>query len=221
MVYGILFTAGLFDILKKDATLLFYCLVLCVLPLSLYLVINPMFVFERYFIFTLPAVLLIVSQGMVGLTSGLKGVYRSGALLAVLAFLVFLQVPAIGSAVNQDRQNYREAIRYVEGEMGDATEELVFSIGYAGEHFRYYASDATTVVLPETFDELSALMQGKDRLWCLITAWLPAIRPPYEDRALYAETPEQTDLYNYVKEHFVLRKTFFSAYPVEVYLLER
>ena len=133
--------------------------------------------------------------------------------MAVLALLVFLQVPAIGTAVNQDRQNYREAIRYVEGEMGDATEELVFSIGYAGEHFRYYASDATTVVLPETFDELSSLMQGKDRLWCLITAWLPAIRPPYEDRALYAETPEQTDLYNYVKEHFVLRKTFYLYLP--------
>ena len=61
-------------------------------------------------------------------------------------------------------------------------EELVFSIGYAGEHFRYYASRYHDIELPETFDELSALMQGKDRLWCLITAWLPDIRPPYEDR---------------------------------------
>ena len=78
MVYGILFAAGLFGIVKKDATLFLYFLVLCMLPLSLYLVINPMFVFERYFIFTLPAVLLIISQGMVGLTAGLKGVYKMG-----------------------------------------------------------------------------------------------------------------------------------------------
>jgi uncharacterized membrane protein len=220
VVYGILFAAGLFGMGKKDPTLLFYFLVLCILPLSLYLVINPMFVFERYFIFALPAVLLIVSQGMVGLTARLRGIYKNGAILALLALLVFLQVPAISTTVNQDRQNYREAIRYVEGEMSDESEELVFAIGYAGEHFRYYAAH-TTIVLPETLGELSALMQGKDRLWCLITAWLPAIRPPYEDRALYAETPEQTNLYNYVKKHFVLRKTFSSTYPVEVYVLER
>ena len=53
------------------------------------------------------------------------------------------------------------------------------------------------------------------------TAWLPDIRPSYEDKTLYAETPQQTNLYNYVKKHFVLRKTFFSRYPVEVYFLER
>jgi uncharacterized membrane protein len=220
MLYGILFVAGLCGIFKKDVTLFLYFLVLCMLPLSLYLVINPMFVFERYFIFTLPAVLLIVSQGMVGLTARLRGIYKNGAIMALLALLVFLHVPAIGTTVNQDRQNYREAIRYVEGEMSNETEELIFSIGYAGEHFRYYASD-TTIVTPETLDALAPLMQGKDRLWCLITAWLPDIRPPYEDRALYAETPEQTNIYNYVKKHFVLRKTFFSTYPVEVYVLER
>jgi 4-amino-4-deoxy-L-arabinose transferase-like glycosyltransferase len=220
VVYGILFVVGLYCILKKDPTLFLYFLVLCMLPLSLYLVINPMFVFERYFIFTLPAVLLIVSQGIMGLTTRLRGIYKNGVIVVSLALLVFLQVPAIGTIVSQDRQNYREAIRYVEGEMSDETKDLIFSIGYAGEHFQYYASDST-IVTPETLDELSALMQGKDRLWCLITAWLPDIRPPYEDRSLYAETPEQTNLYNYVKKHFVLKKTFFSTYLVEVYLLER
>ena len=96
--------------------------------------------------------------------------------------------------------------------MGDATEELVFSIGYAGEHFRYYASDATTVVLPETFDELSALMQGKDRLWCLITAWLPAIRPPYEDRALTLRHPNKRTSH-YVRRTFRAEKNFFLCLP--------
>jgi len=205
-VYGILFVAGLYFIAKKDATLFLYFLVLCMFPFFLYLLINPMFVFERYFIFTLPAVLLIVSQGIVGLTTRLSGIYKYGAIMVFLALLVFLQVPAIGTTLNQDRQNYREAIRYVEGEMNDGTKDLIFSIGYAGEHFRYYASDST-IVMPGTFDELSVLMQGKDRRWCLITAWLPDIRPPYEDRSLYAETPEQTNIYNYVKKHFVLRKT--------------
>ena len=44
-----------------------------------------------------------------------------GQSLALLALLVFLQLPAIGTTVNQDRQNYREAVRYVEGEMSDGT----------------------------------------------------------------------------------------------------
>jgi len=220
IAYGILMIAGLFGILKKDFTLFIYVLVLCVFPLFLYLVINPMFVFERYFIFALPAVLLIVSQGIVGLTTKLQGMYKNGAIIVVLALIVFLQVPAIGTTLNRDRQNYREAISYVEGEMSDETGDLIFAIGYAGAHFQYYASDST-IVLPETFDELSSLMQGKERVWCLITAWLPDIRPSYEDRALYAETPEQTNIYNYVKKNFVLSKTFFSTYPVEVYVFER
>ena len=220
IAYGILFVAGLVGMLKKDSILCVYVLILSVFPLCLYLLINPMFVFERYFIFTLPGVLLMVSQGIVGLTEKVPGVYKQGAVIGVMTLILFLHVPAIGTTVNQDRQNYREAMSYVEGAVGDETETLVFALGYAAEHFRYYASDCT-VVMPETLEELTLLMEGKGRFRCLITAWLPDIRPPYEDKKLYAETPQQTNLYNYVKNHFELRKTFSSTYPVEVYFLER
>ena len=102
----------------------------------------------------------------------------------------------------------------------DADEKgLLFAIGYAGEHFRYYAS-GKTIATPETPDELTELMRGKEQICCLVTAWLPDIRPPYEDERLYSEQPEQTELYNYVKKQFVLKKTFLSRYPVEVYCLE-
>ena len=60
-------------------------------------------------------------------------------------------------------------------------------------------------------------MEGKDRIWCLITAWLPDIRPPYEDELLYAERPGQSAIYNYVKAHFMLKKHFASKYGVDVY----
>jgi hypothetical protein len=58
---------------------------------------------------------------------------------------------------------------------------------------------------------------GKKRIWCLITAWLPAIRPAHEDRALYAEKTGQTEIYDYVKAHFKREKVFPARYPVEVY----
>jgi hypothetical protein len=69
-------------------------------------------------------------------------------------------------------------------------------------------------------DELSALMKGKEGIWCLITAWLPDLRPSCEDEALYAERFGQVEIYNYVKTHFVLKKHFASKYGVDVYYKE-
>jgi hypothetical protein len=181
---------------------------------------NPMFVFERYFIFALPFVLLVVSQGIVGLAEIFKGAYKNRVVIVSLLLLVYLQWPAITTMLHQDRQNYRGAVRYVTDEINGHTGELVFSIGYAGEHFQYYAS-GITIPTPQTFDELSALMQGKEHIWCLLTAWLPDIRPPYEDTTLYSERIGQVEIYNYVKKKFVLKKTFSSKYPVDIYLLER
>jgi len=220
LVYSLLLLAGMYFVLKKDRNLFLYFTVLFTLPLSLYLLINPMFVFERYFIYALPFVLLVVSQGAVGLSGRLRGIYKYGAVISLLAILVFLQLPALGRTLNQDRQNYREGIRYVTNRITDDQDYLIFTIGYAGEHFRYYAP-GITVYTPQTLDELSSLMQGKKRIWCLITAWLPDIRPPYEDEVLYAEQPGQVAIYNYVKKEFIVEKTFFSKYPVDVYFLQR
>ena len=220
VVYGILFVAGMYFISKKDRNLFLYFTVLFILPLSLYLLINPMFVFERYFIFAVPFILLVVGQGTVGLVERLRGTYKYATVIGVFAILVLLQLPALGRTLGQDRQNYREAVRYVTSEITDDEDYLIFSIGYAGEHFRYYAP-GTTVHNPQTVDELSALMQGKKQIWCLITAWLPDIRPPYEDKALYSEPPGQTEIYDYVKKEFMLKKTYVSKYPVDVYYLQR
>jgi hypothetical protein len=218
VVYGALLCSGIAVLLRKDPLLCIYLAVLLLLPLSLYLLINPMFVFERYFIFALPFALLVAGQGIAALAGRMRPRLRMPAALALLALVAWLQYPAIAGQLGRDRQNYREAVRYVEGVNGRAG-DLVFSLGYAGEHFRYYAS-AFTVHTPETPDALSRLMKGKERAWCLITAWLPYIRPSHEDTALYAERPGQAEIYNYVKDHFKLVQHFSSRYPVDVYFLE-
>lgn len=216
IIYGALFCLGMYAVLREHALLFVYLLVLFVLPISLYLLINPMFVFERYFIFVLPFALLVIGRGIAALAGSARPPFRSAVGIALIAALVYLQYPAIAATLNQDRQNYREAVRYVEEEMDSRAGDLVCSLGYAGEHFRYYARKAT-IHNPETLDELSALMKGKQRTWCLITAWLPDLRPSCEDEALYAERPGQVELYNYVKTHFVLKKHFSSKYGVDVY----
>lgn len=218
IVYCALFSAGIYYTCKKDNTLFLYIVVLAVLPLSFYLLVNPMFVFERYFIFALPFILLVVSQGIVGLAKNFKGVYKNGVTLFFLFIFVCLQLPAINKILHQDRQNYREAVRYVMNATRSREGDLIFSLGYAGEYFRYYASD-DSIATPVTLAELSEITWGKKRVWCLITAWLPEICPPYEDKALYSERPGQIEIYNYVKEHFTLKKRFPSRYPVEVYCL--
>jgi DNA-directed RNA polymerase subunit F len=220
IVYSILLLSGIYGIFRKDRVLFFYLFVLSLLPVSLYLLINPMFVFERYFIFTLPFVLLIVSEGIVGLAENFKGVYRGGVVVLFLLILTYLQYPAISKTLHQDHQNYREAVRYVESETEGRKEDIVFSIGYAGEHFRYY-SKVNLIQTPETFDEFSKIIEGKKRIWCLITAWLPDIRPPHEDKTLYSERAGQVEIYNYVKKNFRRAKHFLSKYPVDVYYLER
>ncbi len=219
IVYGALAGSGMYVMLRKDPVLCVYLVALFLLPLSLYLLINPMFVFERYFIFALPFALLVIAQGIAALAGGLRPRFRIPAVMVMLALIAWLQYPAIAGQLGRDRQNYREAVRAVEGANGRAG-DLVFSLGYAGEHFRYYASTCT-VHTPETPDELSGLMEGRERAWCLITAWLPDLRPPHEDEALYAERPGQAEIYNYVKGHFKLVQRFSSRYPVDVYFLEQ
>jgi DNA-directed RNA polymerase subunit F len=216
LAYGVLFCLGMFVTLRKDPVLFVYLGVLFVLPLSLYLLLNPMFVLERYFIFALPFALLAVSQGMAALAGRFRPRFRNAVVMALIAMIACVQYPALAATLTQDRQSYREAVHVVEKEVNGREGDLVFSLGYAGEHFRYYAR-YITIYTPETVDELSALLEGKDRAWCLITAWLPDIRPPHEDEALYAERPGQVELYDYVKAHFVLKKHFASRYGVDVY----
>jgi len=175
-----------------------------------------MFVFERYFIFALPFILLIIGSAVAALAARFTGVYRAGAVSLVLLALFYLQWPALFTILTQDRQNYREAVRFVEQSGIDNNSDLVFSIGYAGEHFRYYAGK-TAIQRPETLRDFLTMADGKKRIWCLITAWLPSIRPAHEDRALYAEKTGQTEIYDYVKAHFKREKVFPARYPVEVY----
>jgi hypothetical protein len=216
--YGVLFCAGAFYIFRSNTALCVYLLTLLSLPLTLYLLLNPMFVFERYFIFALPFVLLVVSHGVIGLAGKFTGIYKKGFICFCLALMVYASLPDLGTVLSQDRQNYREAVRYVEDAIREGDGDLVFSIGYAGEHFRYYAAD-TSIETPPTLDEFFTITRGKKRVWCLITAWLPDIRPAYEDVALYAERPGQVEIYDYVKKHFALKKAFPSRFPVEVYSL--
>jgi hypothetical protein len=220
IVYGALLCRGIAVSWKKDPRIATYSAVLSVVPLALYLLLNPMFVFERYFIFALPFILLTIGSAIAGLAERLSGIYRIGAVSLCLLTLFYLQWPSLHTILTQDRQDYRDAVQFVEHNITDANTDLVFSIGYAGEHFRYYAH-AIPVFIPESLTDLNKLSAGKKRIWCLITAWLPAIRPAQEDRALYAEKTGQTEIYDYVKTHFKREKVFPSRYPVEVYCYEQ
>jgi len=96
---------------------------------------------------------------------------------------------------------------------------FVFTLGYAGEHFNYYAQD--TVFVPATFEDFMDRINGKKYLWCLITAWLPDIRLPHEDVESFSEPAEHMRIYEYVQEHFSLEKEYLTRLPTKVFFLGR
>jgi hypothetical protein len=110
-------------------------------------------------------------------------------------------------------------VQYAESEAGNKKNALMISIGYAGDHFKYYSR--TPITIPETFDEFTEITEGKKHVWCLITGWLPELMPPHGDKDVYCERPEHQKIYNYVLENFVLKKEFFTKFPTQIYLLER
>ena len=220
VVYGFLIVGGMLFIFKKDKRLGLFIAVAMVLPLTLYLALNPMFVLERYFIYTLPFAFLVLGCGVCQAAQWLEGhsVLQVLSVLLIVGVLGGLQIPLIQELNLRDRQNYREAVRYVEHMIEkDSEQAYVFSAGYAGEHFNYYAKFPVNV--PDTFKEFREQIKGKKKLWCLITAWLPELRPPHEDMKLYAEHPEQVKIYAYVQKHFTLRKVYSDRYLTKIYVL--
>ncbi len=221
ILYSILVAAGLVFIWKKDRRLFIYIMVLFFVPFYLYLLINPMFFFKRYFLFTLPFALLTIGCGICAVADLIRaqGAYKNGFVLLIVGAIIYIQAPSIKKIITEDRQNYREAVRYVEQESGITEDVLVVSLGYAGRFFQYYSQ--APLIHPETFDEFIVLV-NKTRythVWCLMSAWLPLMRAPHEDEILYAEHPEHEKIYNYVIKHFMLRKEFVTKFPTRIYSL--
>lgn len=220
IMYCITVCGGLYGVFRKNSVFGTYLLTIISFPLILYLSLNPMFMFGRYFIFALPFVLLTVGAGIVFFSQHLPQRYKTGFIFLCVLLICFIHIPSVKTVLTQDRQNYREALQFVEQAGITQDTDLVFSIGYAGEHFKYYARH-TAIAFPESLKELFDMAGGKQRLWCLITAWLPAMRPAYEDQELYSEKPGQVEIYNYVKQHFQLKKQYSSKFPVEIYYWEK
>jgi mannosyltransferase len=222
IVYGILLVSGMLFIFKKDKRLCLFIITTMVLPIILFLSLNPMFVFERYFIYALPFALLVLGCGICQIVRLVraKPVFRILFIFLIVADLAVLQFPLIKEMNLKDRQNYREAVHYVEYmKSNDSKQTYVFALGYAGVHFNYYAKEP--VYIPATYEEFKDRIKGKKYLWCLLTGWLPELRPPYEDVELYKEEPEHVKIYDYVQKHFEVSKTYSDIYLTKVYFCRK
>jgi 4-amino-4-deoxy-L-arabinose transferase-like glycosyltransferase len=216
LLYSVLTVCGLLYLRKRSAVLCLYTILMCNLPLLLYLQLNPMFIFKRYFLPALPFVLLTLGCGMewIARACGLSAKGRAVFFAVLLSAIVFMQWPAIRKITFENRQHYREAAAFVQKRAAEA-EPLVFAIGYAGHHFSYYAR--VPVIVPETFSDFKERIDSDREVWCLITAWLPEMRPSHEPELLYTEDPQHQMIYDYVTSHFKLAKKFNARFPTYVY----
>jgi hypothetical protein len=216
----VLFCVGFFFIKKKNAALGMLAVIIIVVPFTVYILVNPMFVYERYFLFALPFCLFIVSGGihfftcLLCRTSFQKNLLATGLLLII----TFLQTPHAIQFFNQDRQNYREAIGYIE-DRKSVNSSYTFTLGYAGQHFNYYAKEP--VETPQTYEEFRKHLSTSTESWCPITAWLPTLRQPYDNKQLFSEEPEQEKIYQYIVETFTLEKSFQDKYKTTIYVLKK
>jgi hypothetical protein len=216
LVYSILTLCGLLYLRTRSAMLCLYVIFFCNLPVLLYLQLNPMFVSTRYFLPIVPFSLLLLACGIEWLSGILRlsGVKKFFFLIASLCVIAALQLPSIRTVTLENRQHYREAIAFVEKHAAER-DPVVCAIGYAGSHFRHYAKVPVTV--PETFAEFKARVDEGREVWCLITAWLPELRPEHESVELYAEDPEHVLIYEYVTSNFQRAAQYPARYPTYVY----
>jgi len=75
------------------------------------------------------------------------------------------------------------------------------------------------VETPQTYAEFRQRLSTTTESWCLITGWLPTLRPPHEDKQLYSEEPEQEKIHKYIVKNFTLEKTFQDKYKTKIYVL--
>ncbi len=216
LLYSVLSLCGLLYLRKRSVVLFLYTIVMSNVPLLLYLQLNPMFIFKRYFLPALPFCLLTLACGMVWIARALrlKGHVRGAFYGCMLSAIVYLQWPAIVSIATENRQHYREAADFVESR-ASGMDSIVFAIGHAGAHFRYYAQ--FPVVVPETFAEFTAALDSGAQVWCLISAWLPELRPAHEPALLYMEDPQHQLIYDYVRANFQQAVNFRAIFPTYVY----
>ena len=216
LLYSALSVCGLLYLRSRSPLLCVYTILICNLPLLLYLQLNPMFIFKRYFLPALPFCLLTLACGMMWIARScrLSGAIRGVFFCGVLGAIVLLQWPAIRSITTENRQHYREAVAFVESHVAEK-DSLVFAIGHAGQHFGFYAQEP--VIVPETFADFKRALDSKVEIWCLVSGWLPEMRPAYEPPLLYNEDPQHHMIYDYVRENFQLEIRFSAAFPTYVY----
>lgn len=216
LLYSVLSVCGLLYLRRRSVVLCMYTILICNVPLLLYLQLNPMFIFKRYFLPALPFTLLTLACGMEWLARAfrLSVAGRSVFFAVVVSAIIYLQWPAIQHISFENRQHYREAVAFVEGRAADS-EPLVFAIGHAGSHFSYYAK--VPVIVPETFAAFKTQIDSGREVWCLISAWLPELRPAHEPALLYTEDPQHQMIYDYVKANFQRAAKFRAIFPTYVY----
>jgi hypothetical protein len=169
----------------------------------------------------LPLLLLVIGCGIIYLPTMLylPKRYVLIVMLTILAGLSAIQFPQIVKTITEDRQNYREAANYVDEHLKTSRNSCVIGIGFGSNHLQYYLDEP--LIIPETFESFSQLLQTRDTIWCVTSGWLPAIRPAHEDGTLYREVPEHEKIYTYINAHFSRIQYFPTRFPTEIFKVSK
>ena len=150
----ILFLIGFVQLWQKQKILLLYTATTFIVPICLIMILQPVFLYSRFFIFLLPLYIIIIANGIEAIVNYLP--FRQNNLLSVsiLFILIGYSIPSIITIVNRDRQNYREGAQLIN--QYNPNDTVIIVPGYAEKEILYYTPNFR-IVEPKTINEIDLL----------------------------------------------------------------
>ena len=74
---------------------------------------------------------------------------------------------------------------------------------------------------PQTYEEFRQQLSTSTESWCPITAWLPTLRQPHDNKQFFSEEPEQEKIHRYIIKNFTLVKKYQDKYHTTIYVLKK
>ncbi len=157
----ILFLIGFVQLWQNQKILLLYTTTTFIAPLCLVTILQPVFLYPRFFIFLLPLYIIIIASGIEAIVSYIPLRQKTIISIIILCVLISLSIPSIHTIVTRDRQNYREGAQVINQYNPDDT--VIIVPRYAEKQILYYTPNFR-IIEPKTINEIDILAKQYNNL---------------------------------------------------------
>jgi hypothetical protein len=173
LTYLFLFLAGAVFTWRRERAMAILAMNLFLVPVALITLSRPVYLYPRFFIFFLPAYLIVIACGVYGISQKIIPKRTSIIGAIIVAFLVTTALPSLEMIFTKERQNYRQAASIIR--RTTLKDTPVIAPGIAGSEIAYYLKDRR-IIKVKTLKEVEGLRITYPDAAVLLT-YLPTIEP--------------------------------------------